>query len=648
MNVDLRSWRKHAKRSQTLYDGTSSRDNFFFRVPLIQALDIGVLRQTLTQFCPNICLQMTEGDDLTRYGHRTLAFLGHYVRARGAPHAAIALAVLTAVTCSVSTQYGVKRLVDALSAPSRGGGPWFAFGVVLFFIAADNLFWRVAGLIGSFTFVRVTGDIRADLFRHLTGHAPGYFAKRMPGMLTSRVTATSNAVFTIENMFVWNVAPPCLATIGAIGFLATVNGWMAGLLAVVSCGMIVVIFHIAAAGKPLHHEFADKAAAVDGEMVDVIGNISLVKAFGGLSREQRRFDATVAQELTARRRSLLYLERLRLTHAIVTVVLIVGLLAWAIHLWQRHEASVGDVVLVCTLGISVLSATRDFAVALVDVTQHFARLSEALLTLLSPHELTDHPQAAALAPKGGARIVFNRISFAYPGDRQVFEQFTLAVEPGQKVGLVGASGAGKSTLIALLQRFYDLPSGQILIDGHDISRATQESLRQAIAVVPQDAALLNRSLMENIRYGRPEATDAEVWEAALAARCGEFIENLPAGLDTIVGDRGAQLSGGQRQRVAIARAFLKNSPILLLDEATSALDSEAEEAIRDALSRLMQGRTVIAAAHRLSTLRNFDRIALLKGGKVVQDGEPERLLQVDGPYRTLVTQEVKRLSRRAA
>ena len=195
-------------------------------------------------------------DDLTKYGHRTLAFLGRYVRARAVPHAAIAFAVLTAVACSVSTQYGVKRLVDALSAPSKGGSPWLPFGVLLFFIAADNLFWRVAGLIGSFTFVRVTGDIRADLFRHLTGHAPGYFAKRMPGMLTSRVTATSNAVFTIENMFVWNVAPPCLATVGAIAFLAMVNGWMAGILALVSCGMIIIIFHIAAAGKPLHHDFA--------------------------------------------------------------------------------------------------------------------------------------------------------------------------------------------------------------------------------------------------------------------------------------------------------------------------------------------------------------------------------------------------------
>jgi len=590
---------------------------------------------------------MDEGD-LTQYGARALAFLGRYVRARAVPHAAVALAVLAAVGCSVSTQYGVKRLVDALSAPSKGGSPWLAFCVLLFFIAADNLFWRVAGLVGSYTFVRVTGDIRADLFRHLTGHAPGYFAKRMPGVLTSRVTATSNAVFTIENMFVLNVAPPCLATVGAIGFLALVNVWMAVLLAAVSCGMIIVIFRIAAAGKPLHHDFAAKAAAVDGEMVDVIGNISLVKAFGGLSRERHRFDATVARELKARRRSLLYLERLRAMHALITVILIIGLLGWAIRLWQRHEATVGDVVLVCTLGISVLSATRDFAVALVDVTQHFARLSEALVTLLSPHELRDHPQAAALAPKGGARIVFDRISFAYSEGCQVFKQFTLAVEPGQKVGLVGPSGGGKTTLLALLQRFYDLPDGRILVDGQDISLATQESLRQAIAVVPQDAPLLNRSLMENIRYGRPEATDAEVWEAALAARCGEFIGSLPAGLDTVVGDRGAQLSGGQRQRVAIARAFLKNSSILLLDEATSALDSEAEEAIRDALSRLMQGRTVIAAAHRLSTLRNFDRIVLLGGGTIVQDGEPERLLQVEGPYRTLVMHEVKRLSRQAA
>ncbi len=586
-------------------------------------------------------------DELSLYANRPLAFFGRYIRTLRLSHAAILAAVLAAVGFSVSTQYGVKRLVDALSAGPQSGGASAAFFLVLFFIAADNLMWRVASWIAAHTFVQVTGDLRADLFRHLTGHAPSYFAKRLPGVLTSRITATSNAVFTIENMFVWNVLPPCVATIGAILYLATVSVAMAASLAIVAGLAVVAIFRIAAAGKPLHHDYADKAAAVDGEMVDVVGNIALVKAFCGLAREHRRFSATVGEELTARRRSLLYLERLRLMHATVTVLLMIGLLAWAVQLWRHGVATAGDVILVCTLGISVLSATRDLAVALVDVTQHMARLSEALATLLSEHELRDHPHAAALVP-GGARVLFENISFRYPEGRQVFKDFSLALEPGQRVGLVGRSGGGKSTLIALLQRFYDLDAGRILIDGQDICRATQASLGQAIAIVPQDTALFNRSLMENIRYGRPEATDDEVWEAAIAARCRPFIQNLPAGLDTIVGDRGAKLSGGQRQRVAIARAFLKNSPILLLDEATSALDSESEEAIRGALARLMHGRTVIAIAHRLSTLRSFDRIIVLRNGELVQDGDPERLMQTDGPYRALVMQEMSRLAEQAA
>jgi ATP-binding cassette, subfamily B, bacterial len=587
-------------------------------------------------------------DDLAAYADRPIAFFYRYIRTRRVSHAAILVAVLAAVGFSVSTQYGVKRLVDALSAGPQSSSPWAAFDLLLFLVAADNFMWRVASWIAAHAFVEVTGDVRAELFRHLTGHAPSYFAKRLPGVLTSRITATSNAVYTIENMFVWNVLPPCAASVGAIAYLMMVSVGMAAFLAVVSGMTVVAIFHIAAAGKPLHHDFADKAAAVDGEMIDVVGNIALVKAFCGFGREQSRFDATVRRELTARRRSLLYLEKLRLLHAAVTVILMLCLLAWAIRLWQQRLVTAGDVVMVGTLGLSVLSATRDLAVALVDVTQHMARLSEALSTLLSPHELQDHPQAAILTPAGGARVVFENIVFRYPDGRLVFDDFSLAVEPGERVGLVGPSGGGKSTLIALLQRFYDLDAGRILIDGHEIRRTTQASLGQAIAVVPQDTALFNRSLMENIRYGRAEATDDEVWEAAVAARCRPFIQNLPAGLDTIVGDRGAKLSGGQRQRVAIARAFLKNSPILLLDEATSALDSEAEEVIREALARLMTGRTVIAIAHRLSTLRNFDRIVVLRNGTVVQDGSPERLMRSEGPYRALITQERKRLAERAA
>jgi ATP-binding cassette, subfamily B, bacterial len=576
--------------------------------------------------------------DVCRFVDRPFAFIFRYVRLRTASHAVIVAAVLAAVGCSVTTQYGVKYLVDTLAdGPAAARGIWLAFALLVFLIAADNLLWRLAGWVASFTFVRVTGDLRRDLFRHLTGHSTSYFADRMPGMLTSRVTATSNAVYTIENMFVWNVLPPCVATVVAIGFVMTVSTLMAAVLTVVGGLVVFAMFRLAAAGRPLHHKFASKAAVVDGEMIDVISNMPLVRAFCSLGLEQRRFDRAIDRELTARRRSLLYLERIRILHALVTVVLTIGLLAWAIALWQRREITTGDVVLACTLGLSVLHATRDLAVALVDVIQHLARLSEALATLLVPHDLRDHPEAAPLM-RFGARVEFDQVSFQHPGGRPIFEDLNLRLEAGQRVGLVGPSGGGKSTLFALLQRFYDVRQGRILIDGQDIARVTQESLRAAIAVVPQDVSLFHRSIMENIRYGRPSASDEEVLVAAAAARC-DFIDALPRGMATIVGDRGVKLSGGQRQRIAIARAFLKDAPLLLLDEATSALDSESEEVIRSALGYLMRDRTVIAIAHRLSTVRAFDRIIVLRAGRIVQDGPPAQLMRREGLYRDLLRRQ---------
>jgi len=586
-------------------------------------------------------------DNLSGYSDRPFPFVMRYLRRRLGSHLAILLAVVAAVACSVGTQYGVKYLVDALSAgPAHSGGVWLAFIFLISLIASDVLLWRIASWTASFTFVGVTGDLRRDIFRHLTGHAPSYFVDRLPGMLTSRITATSNAVYTVENMFVWNVLPPCIATIVAIALIGTVSLPMAAGMIVIAGVVVVAMFRIAAAGKPLHDDFADKAAAVDGEMVDVINNMPLVRAFCGFDHEHLRFDATVEREVTARGRSLRYLEKLRLTHAAITLALTLALLYWAVTLWQTGHATTGDVVLVCTLGLSILHATRDLAVALVDVTQHVARLSEAIATLLQPHQLRDHPEAEPLV-KSGAAIAFQNISFQYPGGPRVFDRFNLRLQPGQRVGLVGQSGGGKSTLFVLLQRFYDVENGSIAIDGQDISRVTQQSLREAISVVPQDISMFHRTIMENIRYGRPTASDNEVLRAAIAARC-DFVEALPDGLATMVGDRGVKLSGGQRQRIAIARAFLKDAPILLLDEATAALDSESEEAIREALGRLMRGRTVIAIAHRLATLRNFDRVVMLRDGRIIEDGPPDRLMRGSGPYRELVTQEMNRLASHAA
>src|SRR5437763_6749653 len=281
-------------------------------------------------------------DNPSRYAARPLAFLACYVKARPCSHAAIMMAVVGAVGCSVGAQYAVKVLVDTLAGGLYVGtnarDAWLGFLLLATLIAVDNLLWRLASWIASYTFVAATGDLRRDLFRHLTGHAPSYFADRMPGTLSSRITATSNAVYTLENMFVWNVLPPCVATVVAIIFVVTVSLPMSAVLFVAAAILVVTMVHLAAAGRPLHHEFADRAAAVDGEMVDVIGNIPLVWSFCGIGREHSRLDATIEREMAARRRSLLYLEKLRLAHASVTVVLTIALLAWAILLWQQGAA----------------------------------------------------------------------------------------------------------------------------------------------------------------------------------------------------------------------------------------------------------------------------------------------------------------------
>ncbi|HGL6720473.1 ABC transporter ATP-binding protein [Burkholderia contaminans] len=576
---------------------------------------------------------------LSSYAHRPIAFLFRYIRLHPVAHLIVLCSVLAAVGCALGSQYAIKHLIDVLATGRHHPGPlWSAFALLVGLIAADNLLWRVGGWFAAHTFVAVTGDLRRDLFQYLIGHSPTYYAEKQPGTLASRITATSNAVYTSENTMAWNVLPPCIAVMGAILMIIVVNPMMAAGLLGCSAVLSVVLFKLAGRGSARHHAFAAKAAAVDGELVDVIGNMGLVRAFGMTLREQKRFGATVKAEMDARQQSLLYLEKLRLLHAVITAMLSAGLLGWALWLWDQGRATSGDIVLVSSLGFTILHGTRDLAVALVDVTQHIARLSEAVKTLLEPHGMPDRSDAQPLSAKGG-RVDFERVTFAYPHRRAILDHFDLHIEPGQRVGLIGKSGAGKSTVLALLQRFYDTQDGAVKVDGQDVKTITQDSLRQAIALVPQDISLLHRTIYDNIAYGRPEATREEVLAAARDARCAEFIEAMPEGYDTIVGDRGVKLSGGQRQRIAIARAILKDAPILLLDEATSALDSASEEAIQSALDRLMVGRTVIAIAHRLSTLRNFDRIIVMNNGKVIDDGAPDVLRNRPGLYRDLLAKQ---------
>jgi ATP-binding cassette subfamily B protein len=570
-----------------------------------------------------------------------ISFLGRYVRRRLLSHLIVLLAVLVAVGCSVASQYAVKHLVDVLGTHDPASRVlWGAVGLLLGLVAGDNLLWRLAGWVSTHAFVAVGGDMRLELFDHLSGQGTRYFVERFPGALAGRITAAANAAWTIENSLTWTTIPPGIAVILSILVLGTINWHLTVVLLVVVAALGGVIAWLASQGRELHQSFAGHAAHVSGDLTDVVSNIGLVRAFGAARREQQRLTVKIEDEMQAQRASLRSLERLRLFHAVTVFGVTAGVLIWSVILWRRGDISTGDVVLTTTLGFTVLHASRDFAMALVDMIQQFAKLGEAVQVLGLPHEMKDAPEAKPLVVAGGA-ISFKNVQFNYPNGQTVLNNFLLDVPAGQKIGLVGRSGAGKSTIIALLQRLYDPAGGQVLIDGQNIAEVTQESLRGSIAVVHQDISLFHRSLLENLRYGRPEATDEEVFRAVEAAKCTEFINRLPEGFETLVGERGMKLSGGQRQRLAIARAFLMDAPIVVLDEATSALDTESEQSIQEALARLFRGRTVLAIAHRLSTLDAFDRIVVLDRGRIVEDGPPRRLLQAKGVYSKMYGRQVR-------
>ena len=559
-----------------------------------------------------------------------IRFLGRYVLRRFFSHLVVLAAVLTAVACNVGSQYAVKHLVDVLATHRPPTVLlWGAVAILLGLVAGDSLLWRIAGWASTHAFVAVGGDMRMELFDHLSGQGTRYFVEQFPGALAGRVTAAANAAWTIENSVTWTTIPPGTAVIASILVLGTINWHLTAVLLVVVTVLAAIIAWLASYGAELHRSFAGHAAHVSGDLTDIVSNMGLVRAFGAAGREQRRLGIKIEDEMQAQRLSLRSLERLRQFHAVTVFFVTAGVLVWSVELWRRGQISTGDVVLTTTLGFTVLHASRDFAMALVDMVQQFAKLAEAVQVLGLPHEMQDAADAQPLQVRGGA-IAFRNVRFSYPSGQPVLTDFMLDVPAGQKVGLVGRSGAGKSTIIALLQRLYDPDAGDVVIDGQNIAQVTQESLRGSIAVVQQDISLFHRSLLENLRYGRPEASDEEVYRAVEAARCTEFISRLPEGYDTLVGARGMKLSGGQRQRLAIARAFLMDAPIVLLDEATSSLDTESEQSIQEALSRLLKGRTVIAIAHRLSTLDLFDRIVVLDRGRIVEDGVPRRLLLTKG------------------
>jgi ATP-binding cassette, subfamily B, bacterial len=559
----------------------------------------------------------------------------HYLKSRPLHFVVLFAVVLAAAACGVGVQYGMKLLIDAMTAPvGHRMAIEGALGVFIGLVAVESALWRTSGWLGSQATIKAAVDIKLDLFDHLAGHAMRYFQERLSGALGHRVTATATAFSLIVNRSVWDVAPPLVSFVGALVLFAGLDKGMAAALALFVALVTGALVGFGLKGRSHHRAYAQRSSESGGELMDVINNIVAVKTFSARERERARLAGSFGEEGRAHFASWMFNEKIRVANDVALVVMAAATMLWATHLWQVGKITPGDVVLVSTLTFRLLHGSRDLAMNLIDMGQQYSFIGETLRQVGEPHALLD-PAKPRRAPRAKGSVTFDRVSFGYRADTPILRDLNLTIPAGQKVGLVGSSGAGKSTLTQLVQRLYDVDCGRVMVDGQPVQAFTQDELRCRTAVVPQEVSLFHRSVMENIRFGRPDATDEEVHAAARAAHCDAFIGQLPDGYHTLVGDRGAKLSGGQRQRIGIARAFLKDAPILILDEATSALDAESEAAVQMALDDLMEGRTVLAVAHRLSTLVDMDRILVLAEGQVVEDGSPLELQRRGGAFARL-------------
>lgn len=578
--------------------------------------------------------------------HSPTRFLIHYVAARPWIFLALGLLVAAASISSIGIQYAMKLLIDAMTGGVRARGTVYAaLAVFLGLVIVESLLQRASALtLGQATVSSGVG-IRLDMVNYLTGHQMPFFQNQRAGSLGHRISGLAGIFGAIMHRLLREVTPPLIAFAGAMLIFVTIDAAMAAVLGGVFLLVTIALILLGLRGHVHHTAFAQHAGRAGGELIDMIGNIWVVKAFAARERELDRLEGFLDKEADAQRRGWFFVEQMRGLHDLALAVLVGGTLIWAIGRWSTGAISTGDVVIISTMTFRILNGSRDLAMAVIDTSQQFSYLRETLDIIGVPQTLSDAPDATRLRVGEGTVDVAN-VTFGYDPRDPIVHDLSLHVPAGQKLGIVGASGAGKSSLLQLIQRFHDPQIGHLAIDGQRIDHVTQESLRDAIAVVPQEVLLFHRSVIDNIRIARPDASDEDVHAAAEAAGCDDFIRRLSHGYDTVVGERGANLSGGQRQRIGIARAFLKNARIVLLDEATSALDSESELEVQAGLDALVRNRTVIAVAHRLSTIVGFDRVIVVDKGRIVEDGPPQQLLrQKGGAFRQLWLMQVEGLDR---
>ncbi len=512
---------------------------------------------------------------------------------------------------------------------------YFVISWVAFFLVFSWALWRVASFSSVAFQTKIVSGLYNLCFSYLHHHSFSYFSNSFIGSLVKRVNWFCKAYIDITDRVVWDLSSAFVSFATILIILFWTNIWLGtGVLA-----WMILFFTVNWFFVKYKLRFDIKRNELEthltGQLADTLTNHANVKLFNGHEREATDFSRINDEARKATIFSWNFGNTFEAIQAFMMVILEIGMFLLAINLWRQGLFTVGDFYLIQAYLLSIFNRVFSFSRIIRAVYERLADAEEMTEILSTPHEIKDTNKAKNLTVKKGG-IKFIDVNFNYHTKTRVLENYNLDIAPGERLAIIGPSGSGKTTIIKLLFRMHDLSGGKILIDGQDISKVTQESLWQNISLVPQDPILFHRSLKENIRYGRFNASDEEVIMAAKLARCHDFISKTENGYDTLVGERGIKLSGGERQRVAIARAILKNAPILVLDEATSSLDSESEKLIQDALNELMKGKTVVVIAHRLSTIRKMDRIIVVNKGEIYEEGTHEWLLKRDdGIYKKL-------------
>jgi len=539
-------------------------------------------------------------------------------------------------TCGIMLPYAIGEIIRSVTR-STGNSRLVLHAInqplmlFTFLSIGEVVFGRASGFLQTLRHPIHRQYIVRSLYAYLQQHSHRYLSSSFAGALAHRISETSLGVTQTMAMLISEFMPVIIVYIVSTALLYRAYPPLAVFVGGWAVLFISISFWLATKSRVHARKAAAARSDTTGMIVDSVTNLTSSRLFARLGFERRYLNEQLKRELKEVRKSNWYSERIRWFQFISAAVLKIGTLFYSLSLWSHGKIAAADFVVATSLSLLIISEARNLSKRFLEFFEHIGNVSNGVGTIIQPHEIIDRENAIAPTITQG-KIEFRQVHFSYSQGKPVFENLSVTIQPGERVGLVGFSGSGKSTFVNLILRLFDPISGQIMIDGIDIQDMTQEALHAQISLIPQDPSLFHRTLLENIRYGRLEATEAELIEASRKAYAHDFIVPMNEGYHSLVGERGVKLSGGQRQRIAIARVILKDAPILILDEATSSLDSITEKAIQDTLDLAMDGKTVIVVAHRLSTIAHLDRILVFDQGRIIEDGTHAKLLAQSGAY----------------